>query len=60
MEEALPLFITPFLGVLWFVNLVFFIKNIKEEKSTHNQTVLGSVLTFFLIFSFMYFILSLQ
>lgn len=60
MEVFLVLFVISILGVLLFINFVYFIKNIKEEKSTHNQTILGSVLTFFFIFSFMYFILSLH
>jgi hypothetical protein len=54
------LFVTPLLGVLVFINFVYLMKNTKEEKSTHNQTILGSVLTFFFIFSFMYFIHSLN
>jgi cytoskeletal protein RodZ len=60
MEVLIPMFVTSLLGVLLFINFVYFIKNTKEEKSTHNQTILGSVLTFFFIFSFMFFILSLH
>ncbi|NYE06884.1 phosphate starvation-inducible membrane PsiE [Bacillus niacini] len=60
LEIFLPMFVTSLLGVLLFINFVYFSKNTKEEKSTHNQTILGSILTFFFIFSFMYFILSLH
>ena len=46
--------VTPLLGVLWFVNFTVFLKNLKNDKSTHNQTVLGSALTFIFIFALMY------
>ena len=48
------LLVIPLLGVLWFVNFTVFLKNLKNDKSTHNQTVLGSVLTFAFIFALMY------
>lgn len=54
------LFVPPLLGVLWFINAVYFIRNTHEEKSTHNQMILGSVLTFLFIFSCMFFISSLH
>jgi len=47
--------VTPLLGVLWFVNFTAFLKNLKNGKSTHNQTVLGSALTFIFIFALMYY-----
>jgi len=47
--------VTPLLGVLWFVNFTVFLKNLKNDKSTHNQTVLGSALTFIFIFALMYY-----
>ena len=48
------LLVIPSLGVLWFVNFTVFLKNLKNGKSTYNQTVLGSVLTFAFIFALMY------
>jgi hypothetical protein len=60
MEFFIHMLVTSLLGVLLFINFVYFIKNTKEGKSTHNQTILGSVLTFFFIFSLMFFILSLH
>jgi uncharacterized membrane protein len=60
MGIFIHMLVTSLLGVLLFLNFVYFIKNTKEEKSTHNQTILGSVLTFFFIFSFMFFIFSLH
>lgn len=60
MDLFLFLLVTPLIGVVWFINFVYFIKNTKEEKSTRNQTILGAVLTCFFIFSFMYFLLSLH
>ncbi|MEY9972237.1 hypothetical protein ABH966_002611 [Lysinibacillus sp. RC46] len=48
------LIVIPLLGVLWFVNFTTFLKNLKNDKSTHNQTVLGIALTFVFIFSLMY------
>ena len=47
-------FVIPMLGVLWYLNLVALLKKIKEERNTRNQTILGAVLTFFFIFTFMY------
>jgi succinate-acetate transporter protein len=46
--------IIPILGVLWFLNLAYLLKKIKGEKDTRNQVLLGAVLTFFFIFTFMY------
>ncbi|MEH7380977.1 hypothetical protein V7138_10895 [Bacillus sp. JJ1533] len=48
------LFVIPILGVLWFINFTTFLKNLKHGKSTHNQDVLGPVLTFIFIFALMY------
>ena len=49
------LLVIPLLGVLYFLNLTVFLKNLKNGKSTRNQTILGSVLTFIFIFSLMFF-----
>ncbi len=46
--------IVPLIGVLWFLNLTSFLKNLVNGKSTHNQTILGAVLTFILIAAFYY------
>jgi hypothetical protein len=48
------LLVVPLVGVLWFLNFTTFLKNLKKEKSTHNQNILGAVLTFIFIFSLMY------
>ncbi len=48
------LLVVPILGVLWFLNLTTFLKNLKNGKSTHNQNILGAVLTFIFIFALMY------
>ncbi|WP_369902497.1 hypothetical protein [Bacillus manliponensis] len=50
----------PLLGVLWFVNFVYLIRNIANKKSIHNQILLGTVITFFFLFAFMYSILGLH
>lgn len=42
------LLVIPLLGVLWFVNFTVFLKNLKNGKSTHNQTVLGSALLLYI------------
>lgn len=47
-------FVIPMLAVLWFLNLVTLLKKIKEERNTRNQTILGAVLTFLFVFTFMY------
>ncbi|ALC85230.1 hypothetical protein AM499_04910 [Bacillus sp. FJAT-22090] len=49
------LLVVPLLGVLWFLNFTSFLKNLKNGKSTHNQNILGAVLTFIFIFALMYF-----
>lgn len=46
--------VIPLLGVLWFLTFVSFLKNLKNGKSTHNQTILGAVFTFILLFALMY------
>lgn len=43
------LLVIPLLGVLWFLNFTTLLKNLKNGKSTHNQNVLGAVLTFIFI-----------
>jgi hypothetical protein len=39
---------------LWFLNFTTFLRNLKNGKSTHNQNVIGALLTFIFIFSLMY------
>ena len=46
--------VVPILGVLWFLNFTTFLKNLNSGESTHNQKVLGAVLTFIFIFALMY------
>ncbi|RID85915.1 hypothetical protein D1970_09880 [Mesobacillus zeae] len=48
------------IGAFWFLNLVTFLKNLKSNKSTHNQTVLGVTLTFIFIPVFMYELVGLH
>jgi len=50
----LLLLVIPILGFLWFLTVDSFMNNLKNGKSTHNQTVLGAVLTFILLFAIMY------
>lgn len=47
------LLVVPLLGTLWFINFTTFLKNLKNGKSTHNQNLLGAVLTFIFIAAFM-------
>ncbi|SOC41584.1 hypothetical protein SAMN05877842_110179 [Ureibacillus acetophenoni] len=47
------LLIVPLLGTLWFLNFTMFLKNLKNGKSTHNQNLLGAVLTFIFIAALM-------
>lgn len=47
-------FIVPLIGALWFLNLTSFLKNLVNGKSTHNQTILGAVLTFIFIVALYY------
>jgi len=46
--------VIPLLGVLWFLTFTSFLKNLKNGKSTHNQTILGAVFTFIFLFALMY------
>jgi hypothetical protein len=46
--------VIPLLGVLLFLTFTAFLKNLKHDKSTHNQTVLGAALTFLFLFAVMY------
>jgi len=48
------LFVIPSLGVLLFLTFTSFLKNLKDGKSTHNQTILGAILTFIFLFALMY------
>lgn len=46
-------------AVLWFLNLVTFIKNIKENRDSRNQMILGAVYTFFVISPIIYILVDL-
>ncbi|MBG9587449.1 hypothetical protein ABE26_10390 [Cytobacillus firmus] len=48
-------FVLPIFGVFWYLNLILLLKKIKEGKNTRIQTILGAVLTFFFIFTLIYF-----
>ncbi|PKR85627.1 hypothetical protein CWO92_07915 [Heyndrickxia camelliae] len=48
------LFVIPSLGVLLFLTFTSFLKNLKDGKSTYNQTILGAILTFIFLFALMY------
>lgn len=48
------LLVIPLLGVIWFLNFMIFLSNLKNDASTQNQKILGAVLTFILIFTIMY------
>ncbi|WP_110114811.1 hypothetical protein [Bacillus sp. CGMCC 1.16541] len=48
------LVIIPLLGVLWFWNLVGLLKNLHQGKDTHNQTMIGALLTFLFLIVLMY------
>ena len=50
----MALLVAPLFGVLWFLNFTTFLKKLKDGKDTHNQNVLGVVLTFIFIFALMY------
>ncbi|WML28796.1 hypothetical protein RCG24_12225 [Neobacillus sp. OS1-32] len=49
------LLITPILGVLWFLNLTAILKRINKDESIQNQIIIGSALTFIIIFLLMLF-----
>ncbi|KQL52567.1 hypothetical protein AN964_02780 [Heyndrickxia shackletonii] len=53
------LILIPALGVLWFLNLTNFLIRLKKDQNTHNQKVLGAILTFLLVFAFAYGFLGL-
>ncbi|MFC5466044.1 hypothetical protein [Lederbergia graminis] len=46
-------------AVLWFLNLVTLIKNIKENRDSRNQMILGTVYTFFVISPIIYILAEL-
>lgn len=48
------LLVIPLLGVIWFLNFMTFLSNLKNGVSTHNQKILGAVWTFIFIFTIMY------
>ncbi|BBW95676.1 hypothetical protein ETC03_02405 [Geobacillus sp. MMMUD3] len=52
--EYIYLLILPIIGVLWFLNLASFLKNLHRNESTHNQTMIGALLTFLFVFLYMY------
>lgn len=49
------LLMTPILGVLWFLNLTAILKRINKDESIQNQIIIGSALTFIIIFLLMLF-----
>ena len=40
--------------LLLILNFTSMLKNLKADKSIHNQTILGAVLSFILMLAFMY------
>ncbi|MBB6284189.1 hypothetical protein B1690_11510 [Geobacillus sp. 46C-IIa] len=52
--EYIYLLILPIIGVLWFLNLASFLKNLNSNENTLNQTMIGAVLTFLFVFLYMY------
>nr|WP_081260327.1 MULTISPECIES: hypothetical protein [Parageobacillus] len=52
--EYIYLLVLPIIGVLWFLNLTSFLKNLHSNGNILNQTILGAVLTFIFTFLFMY------
>lgn len=55
----LLLFLIPVVAsVLWYLNLVALIKNIKENRNPHNQVILGAVYTFFVISPMVYMLIE--
>ncbi|ADU94779.1 hypothetical protein GYMC52_2394 [Geobacillus sp. Y412MC52] len=52
--EYIYLLILPIIGVLWFLNLASFLKNLNSDENTLNQTMIGAVLTFLFVFLYMY------
>lgn len=52
--------VLPLLGAVWFYNLVVLLRNLKNEKDIHNQTVLGTVFTFIFVFLLIYVFLAVH
>ena len=52
--EFLYLITLPIIGSLWFLNFTIFFKRLNSNENTHNQTILGVLLTFIFIFVFAY------
>jgi hypothetical protein len=50
--------VLPLLGAVWFYNLVVLLRNLKNDKDIHNQTVLGTVFTLIFVFLLIYVFLS--
>lgn len=46
-------------AILWFLNLVTLIKNIKDNRDSRNQMILGAVYTFFVISPIIYILVDL-
>lgn len=53
------LFGVPILSVLWFLNLITFLKNLKESRDYRNQKILGAVYTFFIVFPLIFILVEL-
>ncbi|MBS4216158.1 hypothetical protein [Neobacillus rhizophilus] len=50
----------PLIGVVWFLNFVQLINHIKHGKDIRNQTIAGAVLTFVVVFVFMYWLAGIH
>ena len=50
----LGVLIIPLLGVFWFLNFIKFLEKLHTNKNTHNQKLLGCVLTFLFIAAFLF------
>lgn len=51
MELLMIFLVFPIVGMLWFINLAYLIKNLIKEKDTRNQMIIGSFLS--LLFAIM-------
>ncbi|PLT30028.1 hypothetical protein CUU66_09775 [Peribacillus deserti] len=60
MQLLMSLLIVPLLGAITFQIFTTFFRNLKRGESTHNQVVLGPVVTFIFLFAFMYSLLFLH
>jgi len=54
------LLVIPALGVVWFICLTSFLIKLKHNKDPLRPRLLGSVVTFVLLFSIMFVLLNLR